>query len=154
MASLELLSLWILTEMLRSPGSLPDFPRSSRTFPEVHPFEVSLGSLTPSDDSQQAPLIFVRSILTENKLKKIRRPAQQTTLKIENGMSAHWCSCCVFGFGIPSTSDCLCPKHEWPKRVMSRAASSDIGDHNFVPRLQIAEYHSCKNDYLFNSENN
>ena len=43
----EVLSLWNLTAMQRFPGSFPDFPGGQ---------PMSLGSLTPSPDSQKLPL--------------------------------------------------------------------------------------------------
>ena len=58
----EVLSLWNLTAIQRFPGSFPDFPGSSPDFPGSFPDfpggqPLSLGSLTPSSDSQKLPLI-------------------------------------------------------------------------------------------------
>ena len=50
----EVLSLWNLTAIQRFPGSFPNFPGSSPNFPEIQP--LSLGSLTPSPDSQKLSL--------------------------------------------------------------------------------------------------
>ena len=56
----EVLSLWNLTAIQGFPGSFPDFPGSSPDFPGSFPDfpggqPLSLGSLTPSPDSQ-APM--------------------------------------------------------------------------------------------------
>ena len=50
----EVLSLWNLTAIQRFSGSSPDFPGSSPDFPGGQP--LSLGSLTPSPDSQKLSL--------------------------------------------------------------------------------------------------
>ena len=60
-ASPEVLSLWNLTAIQRFPGSFPNFPRSSPNFPASSPDfpggqSLSLGSLTPSPDSQKLSL--------------------------------------------------------------------------------------------------
>ena len=59
----EVLSLWNLTAIQRFPGSFPDFPGSSPDFPGSFPNfpggqPLSLGSLTPSPDSQKLSLNF------------------------------------------------------------------------------------------------
>ena len=53
----EVLSLWNLTAIQRFPGSSPNFPGSSPNFPGGQP--LSLGSLTPSPDSQKLSLTNV-----------------------------------------------------------------------------------------------
>ena len=58
----EVLSLWNLTAIQRFPGSFPDFPGSSPDFPGSSPDfpggqPLSLGSLTPSPDSQKLSAI-------------------------------------------------------------------------------------------------
>ena len=62
----EVLSLWNLTAIQGFPGSFPDFPGSSPDFPGSSPDfpgdqPLSLGSLTPSPDSQKLSLIFCSS---------------------------------------------------------------------------------------------
>ena len=60
----EVLSLWYFTAIQRFPGNFPDFPGSSpdlpglpRKFPALpRRSALSLGSLTPSPDSQKLPL--------------------------------------------------------------------------------------------------
>ena len=59
----EVLSLWNLTAIQRFPRSFPNLPGSSPNFPQKFPDfpggqPLSLGSLTPSSDSQKLSLIL------------------------------------------------------------------------------------------------
>ena len=58
-ASPEVLSLWNLTAIQGFPGSSPDFPGSFPDFPGGQP--CSLGSLTPSPDSQKLSLKYINN---------------------------------------------------------------------------------------------
>ena len=70
----EVLSLWNLAAIQRFPGSFPDFPGSSPDFPGSFPDfpggrPLSLGSLTPSPDSQklsQAAILITTTTTTRN----------------------------------------------------------------------------------------
>ena len=66
----KVLSLWNLTAIQRLRGSLPDVPGSSPNFPGSSPDfpggqPLSLGSLTPSPDSQKLSLIVCTHRLEE-----------------------------------------------------------------------------------------